>query len=62
MEQWPSPLALAQAMQALLTFRLDDFDATQINLTREEAVLCLGLINGLVDQLESDAAGDAGTA
>lgn len=61
MEQWPSMLAVAEALQELLTAQLDDFAATQIVLSREEAVLCLGLINGLADQLGNDAGGNAGT-
>lgn len=54
MEQWPSMLAVAKALMDRLTTQLDDFAAKEIVLTRDEAVLCLGLITGLAEQLERE--------
>lgn len=54
MDEWPSALAVATALQDLLVARLDDFDQKQITLSRDEAVLCLGVISGVVEQLENE--------
>ena len=53
--EMPSALALAHAMSGLLTMKLDDLTAPNIVLTREEAALCLGLISGVVENLEREA-------
>ena len=51
----PSALALARTMSGLLTMKLDDLTAASIVLDREEAALCLGLISGIVENLEREA-------
>ena len=53
--EMPSALALARSMAGLLTTKLDDYAAASIVLTREEAALCLGLISGIVENLEREA-------
>ena len=53
--EMPSALALARAMAGMLTMKLNDLTAASITLTREEAALCLGLISGIVENLEREA-------
>jgi hypothetical protein len=48
----PSALQVAQAMSAVLGKKLADQSASEIVLTREEAALCLGLAEGVVENLE----------
>ena len=50
----PSALQVAQAVSAVLGKKLADFGASEIVLTREEAALCLGLAEGVVENLEQD--------
>lgn len=44
--------AVAKGMEAHFTAALAPFDASSVTLSREEAVLTLGLISALVDVLE----------
>ena len=53
--EMPSAVAQARAMSGLLTMKLDDLTASSIVLEREEAALCLGLISGIVENLEREA-------
>lgn len=50
-----SALQVAEALSKVLAAKLADFDAEQIVLNRDEAALCLGLVNGLVETLEAEA-------
>jgi len=52
----PSALQLARAMSKVLSAKLADFDAERIELRRDEAALCLGLIEGAAESLEAEAA------
>ncbi|AYO75930.1 hypothetical protein [Sphingobium yanoikuyae] len=52
--EMPSALQVARAMSVVLGRKLADFSADQIVLTREEAALCLGLADGVVENLEQD--------
>ena len=47
--------AVAKGMEAHLKAALAPLDADSVQLSRDEAVLTLGLISALVDILESDA-------
>jgi hypothetical protein len=38
-----------------LAEKLSDYDAASIVLERDEAALCLGVINGIVESLEREA-------
>lgn len=53
--EMPSALTLASAMSGVLSKKLDDYTASNIMLTREEAALCLGLISGIVENLKREA-------
>lgn len=55
----PSALQLARAMSKVLSAKLADFDAERIDLSRDEAALCLGLIDGIVENLEAEEANAA---
>ncbi|PKB13707.1 hypothetical protein B0I00_3148 [Novosphingobium kunmingense] len=48
----PSALQVARAVSAVLGRKLADQAAGEIVLTREEAALCLGLADGVVENLE----------
>ena len=52
--QMPSALDVARALSSVLATKLDDLDATSIVLDREEAAMCLGLINGIVESIERE--------
>ena len=45
----PSPLEIARALGSVLEARLADPSAELIELSREEAALCLGVINGVAE-------------
>ena len=47
----PSALQVAQAVSAVLGQKLADHSASEIVLTREEAALCLGLAEGVAENL-----------
>ena len=47
----PSALQVAQAVSAVLGKKLADHGASEIILTREEAALCLGLAEGVAQNL-----------
>ena len=47
----PSALQVAQAVSAVLGKKLADHSASEIILTREEAALCLGLAEGVAENL-----------
>ncbi len=47
----PSPLEIARALASVLEARLADPSAERIELSREEAALCLGVINGVAENL-----------
>ena len=47
----PSPLEIAQALASVLEAKLADPSAERIELSREEAALCLGVINGVAENL-----------
>ncbi len=49
-------LEIAEAIAARLEFGLDDTAADIIMLTRDEAVLTLGLVGALVEQLREGVA------
>lgn len=49
-------LEIAKAIAAHLELGLDNFGAEDVRLTRDEAVLALGLISALVEQLQAGAA------
>jgi len=50
----PSALQVASAMAQALRTKLAVFGAEEIMLTREEAALCLGLAEGVSEQLDED--------
>lgn len=50
----PSALQVARAMSAVLGKKLADHSASEIVLTREEAALCLGLAEGVAENLAQD--------
>lgn len=51
--QMPSALQVAEALSQVLQKKLGNLAAEQVVLTREEAALCLGLVNGVVENLEA---------
>lgn len=55
----PSALQLARAMSKVLSAKLADFDAEIIELSRDEAALCLGLVDGIAENLEAEEASAA---
>lgn len=55
----PSALQVAAAMSQVLRKKLADYGAEEIILTREEAALCLGLAEGLAENL-SGTGGSSG--
>lgn len=52
--QMPSALQVAEALSQVLQKKLSDPAAEQVVLSREEAALCLGLVNGVVESLETE--------
>jgi hypothetical protein len=50
--EMPSALQVAQALSRVLRAKLADHGAETICLTREEAALCLGLADGVAENLE----------
>jgi hypothetical protein len=48
----PSALQVARAVSVVLGRKLADQSASKIVLTREEAALCLGLAQGVAENLE----------
>ncbi len=50
--EMPSALQVARAVSVVLGKKLADHAASEIVLTREEAALCLGLADGVVENLE----------
>ena len=52
--EMPSALQVARAVSVVLGRKLADQAADEIVLTREEAALCLGLAEGVVENLEQD--------
>lgn len=48
---FPVALQVARATAQVLRTKLTVFDAEEITLTREEAALCLGLAEGVVEEL-----------
>lgn len=55
----PSALQVAQAVSAVLGQKLADQSAIEVILTRKEAALCLGLAEGVAENLKQ-AEPDAG--
>ncbi|MBA4355860.1 MAG: hypothetical protein C0409_14335 [Novosphingobium sp.] len=53
--QMPSALTVARTLSSILAEKLSDCDAASIVLERDEAALCLGVINGIVESLEREA-------
>ena len=52
----PSALQVARGLSQMLRAKLADHGAETISLTREEAALCLGLADGVAENLgEADA-------
>jgi hypothetical protein len=49
----PSPLEIARALASVLETKLADPSAERIELSREEAALCLGVINGVAENLQA---------
>ena len=49
--EMPSALQVAQALSDVLRAKLADLAAETISLTREEAALCLGLADGVAENL-----------
>lgn len=56
-ETMPNALQVARAVSQVLRTKLAVFDAEDILLTREEAALCLGLAEGVVDHFEHNEPG-----
>ncbi len=54
-QKMPSALAVAQALSSVLTAKLASLAAQRIDLSRDEAALCLGVVDGIVENLESKA-------
>ena len=50
--EMPSAFQVAQALSHVLRAKLADLAAETISLTREEAALCLGLADGVAENLE----------
>ena len=57
----PTALQVAEAVAKVLGTKLADLSAERIDLDREEAALCLGLAEGVIESLkaEGDVAGSA---
>ena len=50
----PSALQVAEAVAKVLGTKLADLSAERIDLDREEAALCLGLAEGVIDSLKAE--------
>ncbi len=50
--EMPSALQVAQALSQVLRKKLAVYGAEEITLTREEAALCLGLADGVAENLD----------
>ena len=57
----PTALQVAEAVARVLGAKLADLSAERIDLDREEAALCLGLAEGVIDSLKAEG-GDADNA
>jgi len=57
----PSALQVAEAVARVLGAKLADLSAERIELDRDEAALCLGLAEGVIDSLKAEG-GDADNA
>ncbi|PEQ12570.1 hypothetical protein B2G71_11965 [Novosphingobium sp. PC22D] len=57
----PSALQVAEAVARVLGAKLVDLSAERIELDRDEAALCLGLAEGVIDSLKAEG-GDADNA
>lgn len=53
-QMMPNALQMARAMAQVLRTKLAAFTAEEIMLTREDAALCLGLAEGVSEQLDKD--------
>ena len=56
---FPDALQVARAVTQVLLTKLGELDAEEITLTREEAALCLGLAEGVTENLEQHGQGAA---
>ena len=50
----PTALQVAEAIAKVLGAKLADLSAERIELGREEAALCLGLAEGVIDSLKAE--------
>lgn len=50
----PTALQVAEAIARVLGAKLADLSAERIDLDREEAALCLGLAEGVIDSLKAE--------
>lgn len=50
-------LGAADELAAIINRQLDDFHATSITLTRDQAIISLGLITGAIEQLRRETSG-----
>ncbi len=50
-----SALAVTRALSGVLTAKLANLTAVRIDLSRDEAALCLGVVDGIVENPESKA-------
>lgn len=50
----PTALQVAEAVARVLGTKLADLSAERIDLDREEAALCLGLAEGVIDSLKAE--------
>ncbi|MFM7333240.1 MAG: hypothetical protein ACKO1H_02325 [Tabrizicola sp.] len=57
--QFPDALQVARAVAQVLRTKLGALGAEEITLTREEAALCLGLAEGVAENLEQHSQGSA---
>ena len=55
----PSPLEIARALASVLEAKLADPSTVRIELSREEAALCLGVINGVAENLATGTGSDS---
>ncbi len=51
----PTALQVAEAIAKVLGAKLADLSAERIDLDREEAALCLGLAEGVIDSLKAES-------
>ena len=50
----PSAMQVAEAVAKVLGAKLADLSVERIDLDREEAALCLGLAEGVIDSLKAE--------